>query len=278
MKKQFIKSQSIGNDFIIFEDLNNELHFTKEEIARLCDRHFGIGADGLMIARPSQKADFTMLFFNPDGSQAEMCGNGIRCFAKYLYDDCLTNKTKILIETLAGIREVSLSIDNDKAMEATVDMGEPVFKPSEIPVKLEGDEIINQSLEIEEERVKITCVSMGNPHCVIFVEEVVSAPVKTLGPLIENSAFFPKRTNVEFVQVINRNEIKMRVWERGAGETLACGTGACAAVVGGVKNELTERSVRVYLPGGNLNIKWLETNHVIMTGSAEEIFRGEINF
>lgn len=277
MKIKFVKSQGIGNDFIIIEDLKSKLNLTEETRARLCNRHFGIGADGLIIVRPSQIADFLMIFYNPDGSQAEMCGNGIRCFGKYLYDYCLTNKTNLHIETLAGIKEVSLLISKEKAVGAIVDMGKPLFKPFEIPAIFEGDKIVNELLEIEKERIRITCVNMGNPHSVIFVEEADGVPIKTLGPLIEHWPIFPEKTNVELVQLINPEEIKMRVWERGAGETLACGTGACAAVVAGVKNRLTDRIVKVHLPGGDLDINWRKDGRVLMSGPAKEVFKGEFD-
>ncbi len=266
----------MGNDFIIIEDLKSQLDLSPQVITKICDRRFGIGADGLILVRPAKGGDFFMLFFNSDGSQAEMCGNGIRCLAKYLYDRRLTLKTAMTIETLSGPREVLLFLKAKRVEGAKVDMGLPIFKPELIPMITEGEEVINQPIRVGKEIIKATCLSIGNPHCVIFVKDVVEAPVKKLGPIIENLPIFPNKVNVEFAQIANSRQIQLRVWERGAGETLACGTGACAAVVAAIKNELTERKVTVKLPGGKLDIEWAKDNHVYLAGPVEKVFTGTI--
>ncbi|HDP69508.1 MAG TPA: diaminopimelate epimerase [Actinobacteria bacterium] len=274
---EFAKSQGAGNDFIIIDDLEGALNLTKRQVEHFCDRRFGIGADGLILIRPSKTpgAEFFMHFFNSDGSLAEMCGNGIRCFAKYLFEYCLTNSKEMSIETLAGIKKVQLIFDGAEVFGAKVDMGKFSLKSKEIPVEIKKDEVINHKVDVEGQSFNITCVSMGNPHCVIFVEDLSKAPVTTMGPRIENLSMFPNKTNVEFVQIINKSEIKLRVWERGAGETLACGTGACAAAVAANKLELIEDEILVHLPGGDLEIKILNGN-IFMTGQAEEVFTGKI--
>lgn len=217
-----------------------------------------------------------MVFFNPDGSRAEMCGNGIRCFVKYLYDHSLTKKRTLSIETMGGVKQVTLIVDGNRATGARVDMGTPSFNPSDIPMKSKK-EAIGKLLEINREKFRVTCLSVGNPHCVIFVEEVSDAPVRTLGPVVENWPIFPQKTNVEFAEVINPTEMRLRVWERGAGETLACGTGACAALVAAVRNGLTKKGATIHLPGGDLRVEWSEDDHIYLTGLAEEIFTGEIS-
>jgi diaminopimelate epimerase len=277
MRTNFIKSQALGNDFIIIEDIERRFDFKPSTVAKLCDRHFGIGADGLMVVWPSNHADFFMLFFNPDGSQAEMCGNGIRCFAAYLYNHGLTSKHIIKIETKGGLREVFLLFKDGKLEATKVNMGRPIFKTSDIPMNVDEYEFVDDTLEVNGDKVRATCLSVGNPHCVIFVKDTSKAPVRELGPKIEKLSIFPNRINVEFTQVIRPDEIRLRVWERGAGETLACGTGACAAVLAGVRNKLTSRKVRVHLPGGNLDIEWADDEFIYMTGSSEEVFRGEAN-
>lgn len=277
MRTNFIKSQAIGNDFIIIEDIEERFEFKPKTVEKLCDRHFGIGADGLMVVRPSNQADFYMLFFNPDGSKAEMCGNGIRCFATYLYNHGLASSREIKIETMGGIREAFLIFQEEKLKATKVNMGRPTFKTSEIPMDVDEYEFVDEELEIEENKIKATCLSVGNPHCVVFVDNVDVYPVEKLGRKIENNPIFPNRVNVEFVKVDSPEEIRLRVWERGAGETLACGTGACAAVLAGVRNKLTSRKVRVCLPGGILDIEWADDDLVYMTGTSEEVFRGEVN-
>lgn len=276
MQINFAKYEGIGNDFIIVNNLDGAISLNQEQIARLCDRHFGIGSDGLMFVRPSKIADFFMDFYNSDGSVAEMCGNGIRCFAKYLHDERLTDKTTIGIETRAGVKAVELILDTGTAIGARVDMGEPVLESQKIPVMAATGNLINQPLFVDGTSFNATCISMGNPHCVLFVDDVNTAPVKTLGPKVETSEYFPQRTNVEFVHVLNRSEIDLRVWERGCGETLACGTGACATLVACTLNNKTGRSATIHLPGGDLKISWKEDDHVTLEGPATRVFTGSI--
>lgn len=276
-EKEFSKYQAIGNDFIIIDDLKKRLRLSPEHVIRLCDRHFGIGADGLILIRPSEKSSFAMAYYNADGSAAEMCGNGIRCLGKYVYDHSLTPKNDLLIETGAGDREISLIREGEVVVEVRVDMGGPRFKRQEIPMLGDQDaEVINQALDIKEATLQITCLSIGNPHCVIFVENTENVGVGKVGPIIERLPVFPERTNVEFVQLVGPRELKVRVWERGVGETLACGTGACASVVASVRNNFSGRKVTVHLRGGDLKVEWSENNHVYLTGPAEEVFRGVI--
>ena len=276
-EKEFSKYQAIGNDFIIIDDLKKQLRLSAEQVTGLCDRHFGIGADGLILIRPSEKSSFAMAYYNADGSPAEMCGNGIRCLGKYVYDHSLTPKSDLLIETGAGDREVSLIREGEVVVEVRVDMGSPRFKRQEIPMVGDQDgEVINQALDIKETTLQITCLSIGNPHCVIFVENTEHVGVGKVGPIIERLPVFPERTNVEFVQLVGPRELKVRVWERGVGETLACGTGACASVVASVRNNFSGRKVTVRLRGGDLKVEWSENNHVYLTGPAEEVFRGVI--
>ncbi|MEW5706077.1 MAG: diaminopimelate epimerase [Actinomycetota bacterium] len=292
MQLNFSKYEGIGNDFIIINNLDGSISLSKEQIGKLCHRNFGVGADGLILARPSKVADFFMDFYNSDGSIAEMCGNGIRCFAKYIADEGLSNKSTLNIETRAGVKTVDLLIDGGKVVGARVDMGEPVLDTQKIPVKYEANQLINQPISIDEPSqidgaLKVggassssfyaTCVSMGNPHCVIFVDDIRTAPVQSLGPKIETSSYFPQKTNVEFAHVVASDEIELRVWERGCGETMACGTGACASLVACVLNGKTERSATVHLPGGNLRISWdKKTNHVFLEGPAAKVFFGTI--
>lgn len=273
MKIKFTKMHGLGNDFIVIDamaqkDLPQLAAFCKE----YSDRRFGIGFDQALILYPSAKADFRMEIFNADGSQVEMCGNGIRCFAKYIWDRGLSDKEALAVETLAGIIKPVKSGDMVR-----VDMGEPILDGPAIPVNLEG-RIKGYPLSIEGHEFRITCVSMGNPHTVIFMDNLKSFPVTKYGPFIENHTIFPKRTNVEFVEVINKEEVRMRVWERGSGETLACGTGACASAVASYLNGFTGRDVTVHLAGGDLRIEWPEKdNHVYMTGPAVEVFEGTVS-
>lgn len=266
---KFAKYQGLGNDFIILENLTGKLKLTEKHIKKLCDRHYGIGCDQLLIAGKSQKAHYKMSLFNRDGSPAEMCGNGIRCMARYLYMHRITRKKGLKIETDAGIMTTKII---DPLVE--VDMGEPVLDGPRVPVNRKG-QVINSPLQTKEGTFKISAVSMGNPHTVIFVKNVKMVPLEKFGPAVENHPVFPRKTNVGFAQVITRKKISLRVWERGAGATLACGTGACAAVVAGALNKVTERNVTVSLPGGILRIRWDEkTNRILMTGPAEEVFTG----
>jgi len=271
----------LGNDFILIDCLYKSLgnsSFLSYLAKKLCNRNFGIGADGLILILPSSKADLRMGIFNYDGSEAQMCGNGIRCFAKYAYENKLVSKNKFTVETLAGIIIPELTISNNKILGVKVNMGIPKLRRRDIPMAGEDTPtVVDEILKINPEQIfKISCVSMGNPHCIIFVDDVKSIPVDKIGPKIENHPLFPEKTNVEFIQVLNRKEINFRVWERGVGETLACGTGACASLVAGVLNKKTDRKATIHLPDGDLNIQWVDDGHVYMTGPAELVFRGEI--
>jgi diaminopimelate epimerase len=273
---KFTKMHGAGNDYI-YIDAQKEKIFNPSLLAqKLSDRHFGIGSDGLVLIHPSDKADFRMQMFNSDGSEAEMCGNAIRCVAKYVYDKKLTSKKTIAIETLSGIKFIDLVFDETgNVTGAAVDMGAPIFEPKLIPVDMDGDRIVNRPLEVDGKTYYITCVSMGNPHCAVFLDEIQSLDLNLLGPKFENHKVFPRRVNAEFVKVIDKNNIELRVYERGAGETLACGTGACAAVVASYINGYTNNEVNVSLKGGILKIKY--DNTVMMTGNAVTVFEGEID-
>jgi diaminopimelate epimerase len=281
----FTKMHGIGNDFVMVNCLGPDgdtlLAESQARAVFLCDRKFGIGGDGVIALLPGKNAPFAMRMFNPDGSEAEMCGNGIRCFAKFLYDRGLSRgDTQIPVETGAGLLHLAIQAGPDgKAGAVRVDMGEPVLKPALVPTTL-GDSdapAINVPLEIGGQTLYVTTVSMGNPHAVTFVTDVKNYPVETIGPLVEHHSAFPRRINTEFIEVLSDHEINFRVWERGAGITLACGTGACAAVVACVLNDKTDRRVLVHLSGGDLDIEWSEAdNHVYMTGPATEVFEGEI--
>lgn len=274
---KFTKMQGCGNDYV-YVDCTKKMIDNIPETARIVsDRHFGIGSDGLILIRPSVHADFFMDMYNFDGSRAQMCGNGIRCVAKYVYDNGLTDKEQISIETLSGIKKLELAIVDGKVTFVTVNMGTPVSKPSMIPVVSDKEKLISESVKIGETEYKITCVSMGNPHAIVFVEDTRKIPITELGPLFENHEIFPERINTEFVHIIDRKRIDMRVWERGSGETLACGTGACASVVACIWNDLTDREVTVSLLGGELKIRYDEQDgNVYMTGPATKVFDGEI--
>jgi diaminopimelate epimerase len=292
MKIHFTKMHGLGNDFILINCIDEVCPSDPETFSRrLCDRRFGIGADQLLLLYPSDKADFKMRILNADGSEVEMCGNGIRCLAKYIWDRNLSDKDILNIETIAGI------IRPEKAGDLVrVDMGEPIFEPEKIPVNIQQPEsssqqsakklstlnsqlstlVIDYPLQIGDKEFKITCVSMGNPHAIIVVDDVDSFPVTYYGPMIEKHSLFPKKTNVEFIEVQDNKNIKMRVWERGSGETMACGTGASAVGVASNVKKLTDRNVTVHLLGGDLLIEWAVNNHVYMTGSAAEVFEGII--
>ncbi len=275
---KFTKMHGIGNDFVVVNALSGGIDESRlHELSRkVNERKFGVGADGLILVLPSKIADYRMRMFNPDGSEAEMCGNGIRCFAKYVYDRKLIPETQVKVETLAGVKLLKLQIRAGKVEAVRVDMGVPRLQRAEIPMR--GDDngrVINEGLKAEGRRFEITAVSMGNPHVIIFEDNVESFPVWRYGPPIETHKSFPERTNVHFVQVCNQGEIIVRTWERGAGETLACGTGACASVVACVLNDKTVRSVLVHLPGGDLRVEWMGDQRVVMTGAAEEVFEGD---
>ncbi|AET70162.1 diaminopimelate epimerase [Desulfosporosinus orientis DSM 765] len=276
---EFIKMHGLGNDFIFLDQMSDsgeEGNANYSELAeKLCHRRFGIGGDGLVVILPSKVADARMRIFNSDGSEPEMCGNGIRCFARYLYDQGIVVSDSMLVETGAGILKPKLFIKDGQVQGVQVDMGEPVLKAELIPVLGEGEPVIGRSIEALGETYLYTAVSMGNPHCIIFVEDYATLDFDRVGPAIEKHSLFPRKTNVEFIQINSPQEITMKVWERGAGPTLACGTGACASVVASVLNHKTERKVTVHLPGGDLFIEWGADNHVYMTGPAAYAFKGE---
>lgn len=276
---KFTKMHGTGNDYIYVNGFEEKIDNPSEAAIRWSDRHKGIGSDGLVLILPSETCDFRMRMFNADGSESEMCGNASRCIGKYVYDKGMTTKTEVSLETLAGIKILQLYIGEDgKVDSVTVDMGEPILEAAQIPTSLEGSIIINQSASFGKDlQYNITTVSMGNPHAVIFTGGIDKLDLPVIGPQIENAAIFPNRTNTEFIDVVSKKKVKMRVWERGSGETMACGTGACASVVAGVLNKLTDRKVEVELLGGNLIIEWKETdNHVYLTGTATTVFEGEI--
>lgn len=276
---EFVKMHGLGNDFIIVDCISHPYDIDQlvQASVPLCNRHFGIGGDGLILVLPSQQSDFQMRVINNDGSEAEMCGNGMRCFAKYLYEHGLTQQTTFAIETLAGIITPVLQLEDDHVQAVRVDMGEPRLEREIIPMAGPAGPVVNESLRVSGETFAVTALSMGNPHVIIFVDDTAHFPVEHYGPLVETHTAFPRKTNVEFVQVLSPTALKMRVWERGAGITLACGTGACATLVAAVLNGLTERTATVTLPGGPLDIDWNEDdNHVYMTGPATEVFSGTV--
>ena len=286
---QFTKMHGCGNDYVYIDGgifkMNPE---DKPEFVRFAsDRHFGIGSDGVIFINPSDKADFEMEMWNSDGTRAEMCGNGIRCVAKYVYDHALTDKTELNIISAGRLLKLQLTVEAGKVSEVRVDMGEAILFPANVPVQIPGfnkDRVVSETIHVQRQTqdmaFDITCVSMGNPHAVIFVDdEVMDIDVEDIGPLIENHGFFPNRVNVEFVKVHDRGHMDMRVWERGAGETFACGTGACASVVAAALNGLCDENVEVKLLGGTLKIDWSgEGSHVYMTGPATTVFEGEIEY
>lgn len=274
---KFTKMHGIGNDYVYVNCFEESVKNPAEISKFVSDRHFGIGSDGLILISPSAIADFRMNIYNADGSQAEMCGNGIRCVAKYVYDYGLTDKTEISVETLAGIKYLRLQVENGKVASVEVNMGAPILEPKEIPVAVEESPVVNVPVEVKGKIYHMTCVSMGNPHAIIFMNNVKDLDIAAIGPYFENHTVFPKRTNTEFVEVLDRNTVNMRVWERGSDETLACGTGACATTVACILNDKTENEVTVHLLGGDLKIRWdREANQVYMTGPATVVFDGEI--
>ena len=274
---KFTKMHGIGNDYVYVNCFEESVKNPAEVSMFVSNRHFGIGSDGLILISPSAIADFRMNIYNADGSQAEMCGNGIRCVAKYVYDYGLTDKTEISVETLAGIKYLRLQVENGKVASVEVNMGAPILEPKEIPVAVEESPVVNVPVEVKGKIYHMTCVSMGNPHAIIFMNNVKDLDIAAIGPYFENHTVFPKRTNTEFVEVLDRNTVNMRVWERGSDETLACGTGACATTVACILNDKTENEVTVHLLGGDLKIRWdREANQVYMTGPATVVFDGEI--
>ena len=276
---KFTKMHGTGNDYIYVNGLVETIENPAEFAIQYSDRHKGIGSDGLVMILASDTCDFRMRMFNADGSESEMCGNASRCIGKYVYDKGLTNKTTLTLETLAGVKVLQLFIGADQKVEkVTVDMGEPILDAALIPVTSDKNRVINEPLAFNSEiQYNITTVSMGNPHAVIFTTDILQLDLPKIGPVIENATIFPRRTNTEFIEVLTNNHVKMRVWERGSGETMACGTGACASVVAGVLNGLISRRTTVELLGGELTIEWKEEdNHVYLTGGATTVFEGEI--
>lgn len=284
---KFTKMHGCGNDYVYVDCTKEVIPNISETAIRVSDRHFGIGSDGLILIKASDVADFEMDMYNADGSRGKMCGNGIRCVAKYVYDHGLTDKTTITVNTLSGIKTLKLTIEDGKVSKVRVDMGEPELIPAQVPVKASvlgladdrREAIVAEPLEIKGRSYDITCVSMGNPHCITFIgEDVRDFPLEEVGPVFEKHELFPERVNTEFINVIDKDHLRMRVWERGSGETLACGTGACAVAVASYLNGFTGRSVDIELLGGHLEVVYDEkTNHVFMTGPATEVFSGEID-
>lgn len=276
---KFTKMHGIGNDYVYVNCFKETVEHPSEAAIKVSDRHFGIGSDGLILIKPSEVADGKMEMYNADGSQGAMCGNGIRCVAKYMYDYGITDKTSISVETKSGIKYLDLTIKDGKVDTVKVNMGTPILKAADIPVRSEKEQVINEPVMVDGKEWKITCVSMGNPHAITYIDDVKNLEIEKIGPKFENHEIFPDRVNTEFVHVIDRNTVEMRVWERGSGETLACGTGACAVAVSSILNGLTEEEVTVKLLGGDLKIFWDRTeNKVYMTGSATTVFDGEIDF
>ncbi|MHB8512946.1 MAG: diaminopimelate epimerase [Actinomycetota bacterium] len=274
----YVKSHGCGNDFVMIEDLQNSMQVTPDLVRLMCDRHFGVGADGLIRVAPANDADFFMDYYNADGEPAEMCGNGIRCLAKYVGDRGLVGGDKLRVGTRAGIKDLELYRGPGGDVERVrVDMGQPILERRLIPVEGEGEHALKEPITVDDYTFVAACVSMGNPHCVLFVTDLDSVPFGFLGPTIELMPLFRNRVNVEFVQVLNRNEIRARVWERGVGETLACGTGACAIAVAANLRGFADRQVAIHLPGGTLDIDWAADGRVYMTGPAVEVFRGTLD-
>ncbi len=272
---RFIKMHGIGNDYVYVDCFRETVTVPEKLAVRISDRHFGVGGDGLILILPSEKADVKMRMFNADGSEAQMCGNGIRCLGKYVFESGISRQPEITVETLAGVLRLQLFSTNGAVEKVKVNMGMPRLRRQDIPMLGDGDRVLGEQLTAGDREFAVTCVSMGNPHCVIYVDDVAKFPVAHYGPLLEGHPQFPQRTNVEWIEWINRREIRQRTWERGSGETLACGTGACAATVASILNGKTERAITIHLLGGDLEVEWADDNHVYMTGPAVEVFRGE---
>jgi diaminopimelate epimerase len=273
---RFTKMQGTGNDYVYVDCFAQPIPPQLDSLAqRISDRHFGVGSDGLILICPSPQADAQMRMFNADGSESEMCGNGVRCVAKYVYDHGICRNETLRIETGRGILTLKLQIAGARVERVNVDMGEPILESARIPTSLPGSPVVNAELKVAGRTLCVTCVSMGNPHCVTFVDQLSDDWVLGMGPQIETDPHFPRRVNAEFIEVLSPSEVRMRVWERGAGETLACGTGACAVCVAGVLSGRTERKILAHLPGGDLELQWAENGHVHMAGPAVEVFSGE---
>ena len=275
---RFTKMHGIGNDYLFINCFDEYVSDPARLALQMCREHTGVGADGIVLIEPGESSPFAMRIFNRDGSEAEMCGNAVRCIGKYVYERGLTKETEFTLGTKSGLREVKLHVMDDKVVDVTVDMGTPVLEPSKIPVLLPGEMVLRHRLQLMGQMWFVTCVSMGNPHCVTFVRDPEVLDLPAIGPMFEHHPLFPRRANVEFVRVISRNILQMRVWERGSGETLACGTGACAALVAAVLCGHSDRTVQMKLAGGNLTINWnADDNHVYQTGPAAFVFDGEWN-
>ncbi|MCL2866565.1 MAG: diaminopimelate epimerase [Clostridia bacterium] len=273
---KFTKMHGIGNDYVLVNRIQEPILDPRALSVRMCQRHTGIGADGLVLLESSSAADFTMRIFNADGSESESCGNALRCIAGYIRSKKLTGKTEFSLETGSGIRGISILSGDDEAYRIRVDMGEPVLTPDKIPVKLPGDRVLGYTLRMDGRLYTISAVGMGNPHCIVFTDDPDWIDVQTIGLLIENHALFPNKTNVEFMKVVDRGHIRLRVWERGVGETMACGTGACAAMVAAFLSGRVDTTVVAHLRGGSLLVEWnLQNNHVCQTGAAEHVFNGD---
>ncbi|MBS5926917.1 MAG: diaminopimelate epimerase [Clostridium sp.] len=275
---KFTKMHGIGNDYIYFNCFEETIKNPGKLSVKLSDRHFGVGGDGIVLILPSDRADFRMRMFNADGSEGKMCGNASRCVGKYLYEKGLTKKRSIKLETLSGIKRLDLNVVNEKVVSVKVNMDKPIWEAKKIPVISDKEEVIDRELIINKEKYNITCISMGNPHCVVFMDNIHKLDLEKLGPYFENNEIFPDRINTEFVEIINDNHIKMRVWERGSGETLACGTGACASVVASVINGYCKRDsdIKVQLLGGELIINYTSQGDVYMEGPAKFVYQGMI--
>lgn len=275
---KFTKMHGAGNDYIYINCFEETVKNPEKLAIKVSDRHFGIGSDGLILISPSDKADFKMNIYNADGSEGMMCGNGIRCVSKYVYDNGMTDKDEISVETRSGIKLIKMNVENGKVVSARVNMGEPILEAEKIPTKFDGENVIRQKLTIDEKEYEVTCVSMGNPHCIVYVDDVKDIDLEKIGPKFENNEMFPERINTEFVHVVSDTELDMRVWERGSGETLACGTGSCAVTVASVLCGYCKRNteIKINLLGGTLTDIWTDSGDVYMTGPAATVCTGEI--
>ena len=275
---KFTKMHGAGNDYIYINCFEETVKNPEKLAIKVSDRHFGIGSDGLILISPSDKADFKMNIYNADGSEGMMCGNGIRCVSKYVYDNGMTDKDEISVETRSGIKLIKMNVENGKVVSARVNMGEPILEAEKIPTKFDGKNVIRQKLTIDEKEYEVTCVSMGNPHCIVYVDDVKNIDLEKIGPKFENNEMFPERINTEFVHVVSDTELDMRVWERGSGETLACGTGSCAVTVASVLCGYCKRDteIKINLLGGTLTDIWTDGGDVYMTGPAATVCTGEI--
>lgn len=281
MKIEFTKMQGCGNDYVYIDGSTQKIPQEEKPdfVRKMSDRHFGIGGDGVIFINPSQKADFEMEMYNADGSRAQMCGNGIRCVAKFVYDRHLTDQTEITVVSAGSVKRLKLYVTDGHVERVRVNMGRPILKAAEIPVLSDEEQVLDWPVFVADRQWRMSCVSMGNPHAVVLAEDVASLPLTEIGPKFENHPMFPERVNTEFIRVIDRSTLELRVWERGSGETLACGTGCCAAVAACVLNGLTERSVTVHVLGGELQIEWDEnTGEIFMTGPAETVFEGQVEW